>query len=293
MASETIDRTPEPADVSTPPSLELDYEAFERQELLGRGGTAEVYLATVETDDGPVDVAVKEPNFDGTMTKETFERFRTEVDVWQQIDDRTGVVDVVGWGEQPLPWIAMEYMDGGTLAERIGEVGIDEALWICGRIAHTVRHDRTGVQHLDLKPSNVLFRETPEGKWDLPKVADWGLARMIAETSASSDGFTVTYAAPEQFNPDDYGTTDSRTDIYQLGALTYELLAGEPPFTGPNHAVMHGVLNEQPEPVSSRDPALPSALDEVVGRALRKEKSDRYETVERFHAALREVRQRE
>lgn len=282
-------QVPDPASVSTPVDLTLNYQEFERQERLGRGATAEVYRATVETDDGRMELAIKEPITDGTIVSETFDRFQKEVSVWERICDRPGIVSVVDWGEKPIPWIAMEYMDGGTLSERIDDVGVTEALWISEWVANSIRHDRTGVQHLDLKPSNVLFRETSGDQWDLPKVADWGLARMIAETSASSDGFTVTYAAPEQFNPDTYGRTDARTDIYQLGALTYELIAGEPPFTGPNHKIMHGVLNEQPDPVSGHNPEVPAELDDVIGRALKKQKDDRYETAERFYAALQSV----
>ncbi len=106
-----------------------------------------------------------------------------------------------------MPWIAMEYMDGGGLDDRLDErsdgLPLAEALWIGECICRGVEVAHNyGIAHLDLKPANVLFRETPEDRWDVPKVADWGLARVLAEQTGTMEGLSVKYAAPEQFEPD-------------------------------------------------------------------------------------------
>jgi serine/threonine protein kinase len=170
-------------------------------------------------------------------------------------------------------------MDGGTLESKIGEVGVEEALWVSGRVADGVYHGhRHGVAHLDIKPTNVLLRETGAGTWDYPKVSDWGLAKMLLDHSNSIEGISPTYAAPEQFDSEQYGTTDDITDVYQIGAVAYALLTGEPPFTGSSAAVMQGVLQEEPTPPSVANPDVPREVDEVVMKALSKEKEDRYES---------------
>jgi serine/threonine protein kinase len=164
---------------------------------------------------------------------------------------------------------------------------VAEALWLVGRIAEGVRYGhRHGIAHLDLKPSNVLLRETPGETWSYPKVSDWGLAKMLLEHSNSIEGISPTYAAPEQFDTETYGSTDDITDIYQLGALAYAVVTGQPPFTGPATAVMQGVLQDDPDPPSSMTPEVPAAVDEVVLKALAKRKADRYEGVLTFRQEL-------
>lgn len=122
------------------------------------------------------------------------------------------------------------------------------------------------------------------------KIADWGLATVLLEHSTIVKGLTPAYSAPEQIDPQSYGGTDDRTDIYQLGVVAYELFTGQLPFDQANYsATMNAVLNEAPAPPSELDDSLPEALDEVLLRALSKEKSERYETVLHFRDALRRV----
>jgi serine/threonine protein kinase len=177
-------------------------------------------------------------------------------------------------------------MDCGTLNERIGSIDLAEALWLSARIAEGIRYGhRHGIAHLDIKPTNILLRNTPEGKWDYPKVSDWGLAKMLLEHSNSIEGISPTYAAPEQFD-EDFGSTDDITDIYQLGAVVYALITGKPPFTGSSTSVMQGVLQEDPAPPSEINPEVPAAMDSVVLKALSKQKEDRYDGVLAFRQEL-------
>jgi hypothetical protein len=261
------------------PQASLSYADLETEERLGRGGSADVFRATTTAGE-PMEVALKEPRFQGTLHEETLRRFEREAETWAKLDDHDHVVGVVDWGLDPLPWIAMEYMDAGTLGEYAGSMPVDRALWTALGVVKGVRHaHQHGIAHLDLKPGNVLLRSTGADTWPVPKVADWGLARMLLEHSQSVEGMTPQYAAPEQFDADTYGQPDQVTDVYQLGAVLYELFTGVPVFEGGSTSVMHAVLNDPPEPPTAVASGLPPELDDVLLRALAKEKADRYESV--------------
>ena len=164
---------------------------------------------------------------------------------------------------------------------------LDQALWTAIAITKGVRHAHgRGIAHLDLKPRNVLFR-TVDGAWDAPKVADWGLSKHLLEHSKSIEGMTVEYAAPEQFD-DSYGVSDDITDIYQLGAVFYELFTGRPPFEGQPFEVIKQVERERPTP-PSEVADVPSALDEILLTALAKEKTDRYGDILYLRDALQDI----
>jgi serine/threonine protein kinase len=181
----------------------------------------------------------------------------------------------------------MEYMDGGPLDDRAGDLDTAQALWTAIEVTKAVRHaHRRGVAHLDLKPENVLFRSV-DGAWDVPKVADWGLSKHLLEHSKSVEGLSPHYAAPEQFD-DDYGPADDITDVYQLGAVFYELFTGQPPFEGQPAKVMNKVLNEEPTP-PSEIADVPPELDDVLLNAMAKDKADRYEDVLLLRNELQEL----
>jgi serine/threonine protein kinase len=266
------------------------HDRFRDRELVGQGGNADVYRALVDTPQGDRPVAVKEPRVKGTLHSDQIERLMTESETWDKLDDHDHVVTVLDWGTAPLPWIAMEYMDGGHLGERAGGMEFDQALWTAIAVTEAVRHaHRRGVAHLDLKPENVLFREVEDG-WDVPKVGDWGLSKQLLDHSKSVEGLSPQYSAPEQFD-DELGATDDVTDVYQLGAVLYELFTGRPPFEGESATVMRAVLDEEPAPPS--DVAdVPPELDDVLLPALAKEKRDRYESVLYVRDGLQDLQRR-
>jgi serine/threonine protein kinase len=146
---------------------------------------------------------------------------------------------------------------------------------------------RRGVVHRDLKPENVLFRSVEDG-WAVPKVADWGLAKLLLDHTQSVEGFSPRYAAPEQLD-EDHGETGHRTDVYQLGAVLYELFTGEPAFEGPTTRVVTKVLSEPATPPSEVAPELPPAIDDVLLTALAKDRDDRQEDVIYLRDALRAI----
>lgn len=284
IVSEQPGEAPEVDALAEQPRLSLTYDELVQEERIGTGGNADVFRARVEGS-GAV-VALKVPRIQGTLTASAVEQFLEEAETWGKLDDHPHVVSLVDWGDEPLPWLAMEYMDAGHLGERVGAVSLREGVWICSRVARAVRHaHRRGVAHLDLKPENVLFRSTAGGTWDLPKVSDWGLAKLLLEHSQSVEGLSPQYAAPEQFDADAFGRPDNHTDIWQLGVVAYELLTGQRPFDGGHAAVMRAIMDEDPAP-PSEVADVPPAVDDAIMPALAKQKADRYEDVLLFRDAL-------
>jgi hypothetical protein len=262
----------------TDPIPSLAYDEINKGKLIGSGGNADVYHATARTGAEQLELALKEPRVSGTLHTEAVDRLLNEAEIWQSLDDHEHIVDVVEYGSQPLPWIAMEYMDAGHLGERTGRLPVDQGLWTAVAVTKALRHahDR-GVAHLDLKPSNILFESVEDG-WDTPKVADWGLSKHLLEHSKSIEGMSPHYAAPEQFDAEAYGSTDHSTDIYQLGAVFYDLFTGRPPFEGKPFEVMNKIQNQEPTP-PSEIADVPPALDEILLTAMATEKENRYEHV--------------
>ncbi|NLV11578.1 protein kinase [Halomicrobium mukohataei] len=274
-----------PTNIPTGPDVPIEYNDLSMGDRIGSGGNADVVRAMVSTDDGEIPLAVKRPHLDGTVHAETVDRIVDEAETWDKLDDHDHVVSVVDYGSTPLPWIGMEYMDGGHLGERAGAIPTDQALWTALGIAEAVHHaHRRGVAHLDLKPENVLFR-TVDGAWDVPKVADWGLSTHLLDHSDGVDGLSPKYAAPEQFD-DDWGTMDDVTDIYQLGAVLYELFTGQPPFDAgaPDPDRFDG---SSPDPRSVGD--VPDPIADVVTTAMAPDRSERYDSVVYVRDRIREA----
>lgn len=286
---ERLGAQPVPNVIPTAPDVSVDYEAIIDEQPIAGGGSADVTRARLPTSEGEVTLAIKKPRMTGTLHTDAVERILEEAEMWDKLDDHDHVVGVVDWGvHRGIPWIAMEYMDGGHLGDRAGSLSVDQTLWTAIAVTKAVHyaHYRRGVAHLDLKPANVLFR-TVEGGWDVPKVGDWGLSRHLINQSKSIQGLTPEHAAPEQFS-EEYGSADSLTDVYQLGATFYTLFVGSPPFSGSPAEVMRSVLDEAPTP-PSEIADVPETLDEILLTALAKEKADRYESVLYIRDALREV----
>lgn len=269
-----------PPTIPTSKGHSLEFESFEKEEYIGGGANADVYRAIVTKSTTSEVYAIKEPRFSGSIDQGTIDRFLSEAEIWSKVDDHEFIVSVYDYDDEPAPWIRLEYMDGGSLRKRIGATTIPEAAWYTQCIADGVAHAHShGVAHLDLKPENILFRTTEPEYWDVPKVSDWGLAKMLLEHSKSVQGLSPEYAAPEQFDQDVHGPPDQRTDIYQLGTIFYELFTGQPPFVGDMTSIMHSTLHEEIEPPTAVNPQLPERLDEILLTALQRQKADRYESV--------------
>jgi len=280
------DPAPIPDEIPDAPIVSLTYDDLREQAPIGSGGNADVVRASAPTPDSEVTIAVKQPRVNGTLHTDQVERLLAEAETWAQLDDHEHVVGVVDWGSDPIPWIGMEYMDGGHLGGYLGEMDIDRALWTAIQTTEAVRHaHRHGVAHLDLKPENILFRSVAGG-WDVPKVADWGLSKRLLDHPNSIEGLSPHYAAPEQF--DDEARVDDVTDIYQLGAVCYALFTGQPPFEGQPFEVMNNIRTETPTP-PSEIAAVPAGVDKALAPALATDRPERYESVIFLRDALRDV----
>lgn len=246
--------------VSRPPGFPPELaDRYDRATFIGRGGLGEVFSAR-RRDDGQV-VAVKVPLARDEVTGRAF---MNEMRFLEDLN-HPNILAVHSVNILPVPFVEMEYLPR-TLNDLDKPLPPETAARIAAGIAAGLAfaHER-GVVHLDIKPGNILLAD------DLtPKIADWGMGRMV-ETGRDTGvtGYTLAYAAPEQIAPGRYGRPDARTDIYQTGAVFYELVTGRPPFADGNLAgLAEAILNDQPLP--------PPAFDRIILRCLEKDPANRY-----------------
>lgn len=179
--------------------------------------------------------------------------------------------------EDGRPFIAMEYIEGAQLDEGLAErpLPVQRAVAIATQMAEALKaaHER-GIVHRDIKSANVML--TKDGT---AKVLDFGLAKTDASTKLTQMGSTVgtiAYMSPEQARGEE---VDHRTDLWSLGAVLYEMLTGQLPFPGAyEQAVVYGILNAEPQPVTGLRSGVLMALEHVVTKCLRKEARHRYQT---------------
>ena len=251
-----------------PPKLP---ERFTDLAFVPRGGMGEVFRGIDATTGQPVAVKVLRANFDGVEA--AWERFSREVEILSTLGCDT-VVRYVAHGKTPErdAFLVMEWLTGDDLAKRLfeGPLSIAEVLAVGTRLADALAalhaHD---VLHRDIKPSNILLKgDVPSGA----TLVDFGLAHVLGTarlTSAESVVGTPLYMSPEQIRG---ATLDPRTDVYSLGVILYECLAGRAPFPeGPPVAVMASVLFEAIKPIRNVRPDLPKELSALVTQMLEKD----------------------
>lgn len=282
---EEIDETLGPPDeVPSPPEVEADHHGFERLSSLGDGPlTTAVKVRAATPSDGGQHVVASVRTLRPGVGVDTA-RVETAFRSWARLDDHDHIIPVLARGTDPRPWIATEFMDGGTLRDHLGAVGFERGLWYAHRVTTAICHGHArGVVHGALGPRVVGLSRTL-GAWPVPKVGDWGLGDLFAELRELP--VPPAYAAPEHVAPDRFGRPDPATDVYQLGALCYALFAGRPPFTGDPHLVVRKIKDDAPPPPTDVAPDLPATVDDLLARALTKEKRARFETAEDFRREL-------
>ena len=186
----------------------------------------------------------------------------------------------------------MAFLEGRTLSKKIsdGPLKLPEALSIATQIGEGLEaaHEK-GIAHRDIKPDNVMLMKGSRG---LLKIMDFGLAQLAESSKLTREGTTLgtpTYMSPEQAMGE---PTDRRSDIWGLGGVLYEMVAGKPPFRGEvDQAVIYSIVNEEPEPLTAVRTGVPKELERIVDKCLAKDAAERYQHAEDLLVDLQRLRQ--
>jgi serine/threonine protein kinase len=260
--------------------------SYEIVRILARGGMAVVYLAHQPALDR--DVALKQLDLQGTEPTRA-QRFVREARLAAALDHPNIVTLFDFFEDGGVPYIAMEYVGGGSLRPLVGELDLPQVFGVLeGVLAGLAHAEAAGIAHRDLKPENVLI--TRGGGI---KIADFGIARAYnaltpSLTSTGSAIGTPTYMAPEQALDEPIGP---HTDIYALGVVAYELLAGRPPFEPGRTpmAILYCHVHKPPPPLAGLAPDVPEAVRGWVEWMLAKRPEDRPGSAAEASQALEEI----
>ena len=271
----------------SPHLIEALRDRYTIERELGRGGMATVYLAHDRKHDRLVALKLLHAELAHTLGPDRFQR---EIRLVARLQ-HPHILAVLDSGEDAGQlWFTMPYVRGDTLRDRLQrerQLPVDDALRITREAALALEHaHEEGVIHRDIKPDNILL--TRDGS---TLVADFGIARAVAaeeKESLTQTGMAIgtpAYMSPEQASGE--RGLDARTDVYSLAAVLYELLAGEPPYTGPTAQVITAKRLSDPVPSIRRlRPSVPEAVDQALQRALAPNPADRFGTVSAFARAL-------
>jgi serine/threonine protein kinase/Tol biopolymer transport system component len=261
-------------------------ERYQIEREIGAGGMATVYLARDPRHDRNVALKVLNPELGAVLG---VERFLAEIKVTANLQ-HPNLLPLFDSGEADgLLFYVMPFVEGESLRARLDrekQLPIDEAIRIAVAVANALDYAHAHhVIHRDLKPENILLQAGQ------PVVADFGIALAVSKaggnrvTQTGLSLGTPQYMSPEQATGD--RTIDGRTDIYSLGALTYEMLTGEPPHIGhTSQAIIARLLTDKPRSVRASRPAVPEHVDAAVAQALEKLPADRFSKAKEFADAL-------
>ncbi len=270
---------------------------YEIRSRIGGGGMGEVYLAA-DTKLGRT-VALKFLPAEVASDQKRMQRFTREAHAASSLNHPNIITIHEIEQEGAVTFIATEFIEGVTLRERMatGPLPIEEALDVAIQTASALAAAHAkDIVHRDIKPENIMLRED-----GYVKVLDFGLAKLAENRSTTPEAVTqvhtdvgavigtARYMSPEQARGLE---VDGRTDIFSLGIVFYEMLAGRSPFEGAtNHEVVAGILKEEPPPLADYVAGVPVRLQEIVSRALRKERDERYQTARELLEDLRTFKQ--
>jgi tRNA A-37 threonylcarbamoyl transferase component Bud32 len=263
------------------------------EEYIGGGAAADVYR--IWDTQRSCSLAIKVLRAYLSDTPEFTVRFRREAEVLSRLQ-HPNIVRLYGLEQEgTLLYMVMDFVDGPSLARRLADsrrpLTLDEAVAVtedlCAALAYA---HRSHVYHRDIKPANILL--TKQGK---ALLSDFGIARLTEASSLTAFAIgTPAYMSPEQGQGREL---DGRTDIYSLGIVLFEMLAGRPPFVGDDspyekgstQAILYEHANRQPPPLRTFNPAVAPEVGAIVAKALAKSPNGRFQTAEEMAARLREA----
>ncbi len=256
-------------------------------EHLGGGGMGVVYKARDLKLDRNVALKFLPPDL--TRDSEARLRFIHEAKAASALQhENICVIHDIDRTRDGRTFIVLEYYEGRTIKKEIarGALPVDQAIDIAIQVGEGLAEaHRHGIVHRDIKPANIILTE--QGK---ARIVDFGVALLKGETRLTVDGHkvgTVTHMSPEQAKGD---PVDHRTDIWSLGVLLYEMIAGRLPFDSSyEQAIVYSILNVDPPPLSSLQPEVPARLDEILRRALAKDAGSRYQSIMEMVEDLRRI----
>src|SRR5712691_6560436 len=275
---------------------------YKISERIGTGGMGDVYLATDITAGRKAALKLLPERF--TADAERLKRFQQEAHAVVGLN-HPNILTVYEIGEDhSIHYIASELIEGETLRERLtrGRMQLSEAVDIAIQVASALAaaHE-AGIVHRDIKPENIMLR--PDG---YVKVLDFGIAKLaeqelpttmprdealfLVETNLGPVLGTVRYMSPEQASG---APVDKRTDIWSLGVVLYEMLTDHAPFTGDTpREVMSAILEKEPPPLTRYIAHAPAELQQIISKALRKERSQRCHSAHELLEALKDLRRK-
>ncbi|MEM7582244.1 MAG: protein kinase [Acidobacteriota bacterium] len=273
-AADALEAPDPKAETRSMTAIAASIERYEIQERLGEGGMARVYKAFDRHLRRPVALKLLK-----RAEPRTLQRFLREAQA-QACVRHEYVLTVHETGELgDQPYIAMQYVNGPTLMETREQTTLDQKIRLMAQAAEGLHAaHREGLVHRDVKPSNILVEQTPDGKW-WPWVADFGIAMVLDGGSiwSAAHAGTPYYVAPERLG--DERDVDVRSDVYSLGVTLYQFLCGHLPFDHPSLGEMlRQVREDEPKPLRERDPSLPAELEAVTMKCLAKLPEQRYAT---------------
>lgn len=272
------------------PDISIEYTDWSELEPEREDNPSGPSFFKINSENNVYPVVIKSLKHSGTLDKNEVTSFVNKCDIWGKLADHNNITDVLSYSGRPIPWVAIEYMDGGSLNRIIkrGRLPPKQALWvtyyICQGLFYAHRH---GVVHHNIKPTNILFR-TVENGWNVPKISDWGLGQMLIDEADNQPQLSTRYAAPEQIDETKFGSPDEITDIYQVGLICYELITGCSPFQGNSENLKESILSKEPKPPSSII-KLPQVIDKTILTALQKNKESRYDSIAYLRDNLKKI----
>jgi TolB-like protein/tRNA A-37 threonylcarbamoyl transferase component Bud32 len=259
---------------------------YQIERELGRGGMATVYLARDVANERDVAIKVMDPELAQAIGAD---RFRREIDVAGKLQ-HPNILGILDSGEASgTSYYVMPYVTGETLRHRLEreqQLPIEEALRIAREVADALDYaHKQGVIHRDIKPENILLEDghAMVADFGIARAADAGDGKSLTKTGMALG--TPHYMSPEQIFGEKH--IDGRTDQYALACMLHEMLAGQPPFVGPNaQSLMSQHAMDEPPLVTRFRPTVPPNVEDAILTGLAKARADRFPTLSDFHSAL-------